>query len=246
MIILTQEIIQKVTDNNAWVVLTKSIAMRASNEQTCFPSISKICEDTGLCKNSVLKALKYLVENKIISKHKKLNKNGGFGSNFYTICTEEIKVVRGVKMDKEDDTSGSKNEPTLVHQMNKGSAPDELPLVHQKDTNSQVQINSQDHLTLDRENFKKNENQLPNNRVDQFISNPDFEQNHKTRFPNYSIDEIRLLLMTYFGDYPKSKNTIVYNFLSETYRKEGKKWDKKPESNEPTVQDIHDKYNITF
>jgi hypothetical protein len=243
MIILTQEIIQKVTDNNALAVLIRSIAMRANNNQTCFPSLNKICQDTNLSKPTVIKALNYLVEKGVIEKKNIHRENAGYSNNIYTICTEEIKIVKGVKLGKKEVKSGKEFLPPLVNSVDHPSKPILPPLVNSVDSNSQEQINSQENITQEKD---IKENQLSDNRVDQFISNPDFEQNHKTRFPNYSIDEIRLLLTTYFADYPKSKNTIVYNFLSETYRKEGKKWDKKPESNEPTVQDIHDKYNITF
>ena len=140
MIILTQEILQQVTDNHAFIVLIRSIAMRANNNQTCFPSINKICEDTDLSKPTVIKALNYLVEKQVINRKKIVRKDGGFSSSFYTICTENIKVAKAVKLQDHEDEIAVKEIYPLVKEIDKGSQGDLPPLVNDVYSNSQEQI----------------------------------------------------------------------------------------------------------
>ena len=172
MIILTQEILQKVTDNHAFIVLVRSIAMRANNNQTCFPSINKICEDTSLSKPTVIKALSYLVEKKIISKKSIVRHDGGFSSNFYTICTEDIKVAKAVKLEKQDEEVVKEIYP-LVNEVDKGSQGDLPPLVNEVDSNSQVQIELTSKDNSNKKETKKISSSKSNFNSEEYVKNLD-------------------------------------------------------------------------
>lgn len=99
MIIITHELIQLVKDNNAFIVLTKSLAYRASfdSDQSSFPSHKKIMEDTGFSKPTVIKALEYLEAIGII-KIKRSTKNRAKQVNQYYIITDLIKTVGKMKL----------------------------------------------------------------------------------------------------------------------------------------------------
>jgi len=140
MIILTNEILTLVEDNNAFIVLIKSIAKRASydNNQSCFPSLNTMALDSGFSKPTVIKACKYLKDIGIITIQKRCNKNNKENySNFYCIDTDLIKVVGGLKAEigVNDIDRGSKGD--LLP--SKGDLP---PLVKEIDCNHKSNLTS--------------------------------------------------------------------------------------------------------
>ena len=138
MIILTHEILDLVTDNNAFIVLVKSIAKRASySDQSCFPSIATMEKDTGFSKNTVINGCKWLRENGIIQVIKRKNEKGGDTSNFYVVDTDLIKIIGKLKTE------------TPVQNLNTPSAEFEHPPVQNLNTNHK------DNLTTSPFNQKK-------------------------------------------------------------------------------------------
>jgi hypothetical protein len=140
MIILTNEILTLVEDNNAFIVLIKSIAKRASydNNQSCFPSLNTMALDSGFSKPTVIKACKYLKDIGIITIQKRCNKNSKENySNFYCIDTDLIKVVGGLKAEiaVNDIDKGSKGDLPP-------SKGDLLPLVKEIDCNLKTNLTS--------------------------------------------------------------------------------------------------------
>jgi biotin operon repressor len=99
MIILTTEIMDLVQDTYAWLVLTKSLARRASfdSNQKSFPSIETIAKDVNISKPTTIKALQYLKEIGIIE-IKKVQKQGFIYRNEYFILTDKIKTVGSMKI----------------------------------------------------------------------------------------------------------------------------------------------------
>ena len=124
MIILTHEILELVTDNNAFIVLVKSIAKRASyKDQSCFPSLATMEKDTGMSRNTVITACKWLKENGLIQVIQRQNEKGGNTSNYYVIETDLIKIIGKLKSE------------TLVQNLNPPSSEFEPPLVQNLNTN---------------------------------------------------------------------------------------------------------------
>ena len=124
MIILTHEILELVTDNNAFIVLVKSIAKRASyKDQSCFPSLATMEKDTGMSRNTVITACKWLKENGLIQVIQRQNEKGGNTSNYYVIETDLIKIIGKLKSE------------TPVQNLNPPSSEFEPPLVQNLNTN---------------------------------------------------------------------------------------------------------------
>jgi len=201
MIIITHEIIELVKDNHAWIVLTKSLAMRASFDeyQKSFPSIEKICEDANLSKPTVIKALQYLKEIGIIQ-IKKVQKQGFIQRNEYFILTDKIKTIGKMKINapvKEIDPRQS----TTFTSASKGDLPEPVKEVYS--------------------NHKPNLTSSPNNELPQpqnileIKNHPIYEKQKHLCFPDLTDEEINLHVETYLLDYPKSKPTSIFNFLKE-------------------------------
>jgi DNA-binding transcriptional regulator YhcF (GntR family) len=89
-----------VQDSNAWNVLIRSLAKRASFDQyqKSFPSLKTIQKDTNLSKPTVLKALAYLEQIGVI-KVKRGKKDGVNQVNVYSITTPLIKTIGDLKME---------------------------------------------------------------------------------------------------------------------------------------------------
>jgi len=149
MIILTNEILTLVEDNNAFIVLIKSIAKRASydNNQSCFPSLNTMALDSGFSKPTVIKACKYLKDIGIITIQKRCNDNSKENySNFYCIDTDLIKVVGGLKAEigVNDIDRGGKGD--LL-----GSKGDLPPLVKEIDCNLKTNLTSRPYNHIKKE-----------------------------------------------------------------------------------------------
>jgi hypothetical protein len=147
MIVLTHEIINLVEDNNAWVVLTKSLAKRASFDeyQKCFPGLNTICQDTDLSKPTVIKALKYLEKIGVLKVSRNKTDKGGFLPNQYFIETDKIQTIGKLKLNQ-----GSKGDlPGVVNNFNQGSKSNLLGVVND------VYPNHKSNLTLNPTNQKK-------------------------------------------------------------------------------------------
>lgn len=154
MIVLTHEILELVTDNNAFIVLVKSIAKRASfdKNQKCFPGTATMCKDTGLSRSTVIRARQWLADNKIISiKKKGLTKDGQYEVNEYLIETDLIKVIGSLKSKGTDlgdgEDSATENLPSVTKN---------LPSVTKKPgVVSKIDSNLKSNLTSSPYNHKK-------------------------------------------------------------------------------------------
>lgn len=143
MIILTHEILEIVTDNNAFIVLVKSISKRANyKDQSCFPSHATMQTDTGFSKNTVIRACKWLQENGIIQIVKRKNKEGGDTSNFYTIDTDLIRIIGKLKLE------------TPVQNLNTPDSNFEHPPVQNLNTNHKSNLTTSP-INSSKENIKE-------------------------------------------------------------------------------------------
>jgi DNA-binding transcriptional regulator YhcF (GntR family) len=205
MIILTHELLELVTDNNAFIVLVKSISKRASfQNNSCFPSLATMEKDTGLSKNTVIKACKWLRENGIIQIVKRQTKKGDNASNYYFIETDLIKVVGKLKTE------------IPVQNMNNPSSKYEQPLVQNMNTNHKSNLttssfNSKKVLEFFNLTFNKN-----------LKSSISWEDNANYWLNVYSLDEIKQAISRL--NHPKwwAKDKLSLEFLFKKENSKGK------------------------
>lgn len=218
MILITQEIIQTVTDNNAFIVLIKSLAKRASNEQSCFPSLSTIAEDTGLAKSTVQKAIDFLVKKRVILRQKIKNRDGSWSCNHYKICTNDLKVVKNTKKPYTVDIIEEQGDLSVDDTLYR-TAVDPIPhngttLYRTTVTNSQEHINSQDI----KENIKRKNSEIPK-----------FDPSVEIQNSQYQVltEPIRQKFLEWFLKKPGKRNFNSFNLnIHELLKADpiGQKW----------------------
>ncbi|WP_306473030.1 helix-turn-helix domain-containing protein, partial [Bacillus pseudomycoides] len=93
---------------------------RHANRETgsCFPSLSTIGKKVKMSKNTVLNALKLLIELGYISKENRSSEDGGHASNIYYINDVGTLVHPVNKVVQEMNKGGSGDEQALVQEMN--------------------------------------------------------------------------------------------------------------------------------
>jgi len=215
MIILTHEILEKVTDNIAFIVLVKSIAKRASfdSKQSCFPGTAKMMKDTGLSRSSVIRGREWLAQAGIIKIVKKgKTKDGQYQVNEYSIKTNLIKVVGDLQSsseEKEAETSVSEKLPSVS---------EKPPLVSQMDSNLKSNITSS----------PINERE----KIFEILNHPLFEINKDKKFPTLAQEDIELTLLNALVDNPRLTFNQALNWLTN----EAKGFSKSKPNSNPTPQ----------
>jgi len=86
-----------------------AMVMRSDENNVCFPSIDKLCEDTGIGKTTVVKCVAALAKGGVISLKKRFSK-----STIYTISVSPATLVQPVNYCSERHCTSSVSEPTVV------------------------------------------------------------------------------------------------------------------------------------
>jgi DNA-binding transcriptional ArsR family regulator len=195
MIVLTHEINELVKDNFAWIVLTRSIAMRASyNGGGCFPSRKKIAEDTSLSIRTVDKALEWLANAGIIRIVKRSSKEGGNTSSMYYINTDKIKVIGNLQAEGLD-------EDGVVQDVDTPLCTPCTPLVQDVDTNHKSNLTNPP--------ISEKSKQI----LDEAKQNPNWQSNQDQKFPLLTQEDIRLTIENALSDNHNLKFNSILNWL---------------------------------
>lgn len=117
-------------------VIYFALVKYAGRDESCYPTVSTLQKKTGFSKNSVLKAIKTLEENKLISVEKRVDGNGSHLSNVY--------ILLPLPCHDEQNWGGSPQEPPIpqkhggsslrergaVRHENEGGSPEGREVVH--------------------------------------------------------------------------------------------------------------------
>lgn len=139
------------TQDLLWLLVKLAGRMSNSNN-TCFPSLQTLCEDTGWSKPTVIKYLDQLVVLGLSKKIKRKKENGADTSNLYEVTTTligffQFKPLKAEIMDEETEETPVKSFDTP----SKNSLP---PRVKSFDTNSRDHINSRNKITKEKKDEK--------------------------------------------------------------------------------------------
>ncbi len=105
---------------NPFQQVTMAWLIHHTNQQgTCFPSLSKLCEETGIGKTKLIDTLKELVEMGLVSK-KKRSSEAGRKSNLYTVHKRTPRRIQRPP----DELSPVRETVTNYKQENKTHSPD--------------------------------------------------------------------------------------------------------------------------
>ena len=80
-----------------------NLAGRIDQAYSCYPSLTTICEDTGLSRSSVTRTLNLLEDNDLLMRASRQRANGSTRSNRYYLNHPEAPHVTGEYDDDDDD-----------------------------------------------------------------------------------------------------------------------------------------------
>lgn len=165
MIIICPEIfeIKGYNQNHHW--LLSKLAMRMNNQtKQCFPSLNKLCEDTGWSKPIVVKAIKECEAMGLVKVVKSKDSKLGNVSNRYLFETDFIKTVGSLKIELENDTTPSKESiPPLVNNFYYPSKENDTTPSKENDT-----LTTSKDITTSKENLIKKEKEKNPNSIQKF------------------------------------------------------------------------------
>ena len=84
---------QKISSTHKFVLVI--LADHSNRQGECWPSVSRICEESSLSESSVRRSIIYLSESGLIKKEERTRKNGSQTSNLYTLLTSMLITETG-------------------------------------------------------------------------------------------------------------------------------------------------------
>jgi hypothetical protein len=233
-------------------VLNKAIVPYINNGTlTAFPSVATICKKSGLSKPTVLKALEYLEEKKIIKIERRYDPlKNQHKSNVYSIETDLLKTVGNLKSKPTEELVGGSQRDLLgvVNEIDKGSQRDLLGVVNEIDTNLQENINLQENLTRESGKPQLTPSQNRNLLIEEIKANPMYEMALDSGISKgYTEQEIwkelQPLLIIYINEKSRVNSFSKFNYWIKDLKPINQKKHSSLETNKPKQSSVNN-YDI--
>jgi hypothetical protein len=188
----------KITTDDFFILL--SITKRIGKEKTAFPSIKTLMAETHFGKTKVQTCLGNLqVKGFLVREQRRVKNSAGkevLSSNLYKIKTNLI----GVYINTLDQELEEFCETVFEASENEASENQPISINQLGSINQLVEVEQPTKFEF-------------------FKANPYFEQNRIGLFPNLNESQIKVLYENFVRDYPKTKETTIYNYLAEQNKK---------------------------